>query len=82
MQNRSEPPQAADHSTPELVKQLADDSATLVRHDSDAVLDELTEVARAHAGPRSRLSLVARALSTTWEPASTPEGPAATRCQS
>ena len=41
----------------------------LFHHDpshSDAVLDELTEVARAR-GPRSRLSLVARALSTTWD---------------
>ena len=39
----------------------------LFHHDpshSDAVLDELTEW-RAHAGPRSRLSPVARALSTT-----------------
>lgn len=43
MQNRSEPPQPADHSTPELVKQLADDSATLVRHEIQLAKSEMSE---------------------------------------
>jgi hypothetical protein len=43
MSTRSEPPQAADHSTPELVKQLADDSATLVRQEIELAKSELSE---------------------------------------
>ena len=43
MQNRSEPPQAADQSTPELVKQLADDSATLVRQEIELAKSEMSE---------------------------------------
>ena len=43
MSTRSEPPQAADHSTPELVKQLADDSATLVRQEIELAKSEMTE---------------------------------------
>jgi hypothetical protein len=43
MSTRSEPPQAADHSTPELVKQLADDSATLVRHEIELAKSEMSE---------------------------------------
>ena len=43
MQNRTEPPQAADHSTPELVKQLADDSATLVRQEIQLAKSEMSE---------------------------------------
>ena len=43
MSTRSEPPQAADHSTPELVKQLADDSATLVRQEIELAKSEMGE---------------------------------------
>ena len=43
MSTRSEPPQAADHSTPELVKQLADDSATLVRQEIELAKSEMSE---------------------------------------
>ena len=43
MSTRSEPPHAADHSTPELVKQLADDSATLVRQEIELAKSEMSE---------------------------------------
>jgi hypothetical protein len=43
MSTRSEPPQAVDHSTPELVKQLADDSATLVRQEIELAKSEMSE---------------------------------------
>ena len=43
MSTRSEPAQAADHSTPKLVKQLADDSATLVRKEIELAKSELSE---------------------------------------
>ena len=42
MSTRSEPPQAVDHSTPELVKQLADDSATLVRQEIELAKAEMS----------------------------------------
>ncbi len=42
MSTRSEPPQAVDHSTPELVKQLADDSATLVRQEIELAKSEMS----------------------------------------
>ena len=43
MSTRSEPPQAVDHSTPELMKQLADDSATLVRQEIELAKSEMSE---------------------------------------
>jgi len=43
MSTRSEPSQAPDHSTPELVKQLADDSATLVRQEIELAKSEMSE---------------------------------------
>jgi hypothetical protein len=43
MSRRSEPPQAADHRTPELLKQLADDSARLVRQEIALAKSEMSE---------------------------------------